>query len=320
MFVRSIDRAEWEAIGMELEDDDRVNGLTEDWLKVGRVCQRLDDERAEKAKRKGRDGVPSQREEAERQRESARVGVGARIAEAYAALEAMLEEEERRRPQAETEKTDLPHATAEDRYHGTTGEGAEQNALSTCGDRTAKDEAEIQIAEPERWDQRFRACQPEIPVIGEASPDGACAIGKKTTADHEESVATDKGVKRTGDSLCLPTLAPETMAVGPECPRESQAEEGGGERPRITGETIRGRSGRKPTDPIPENSAFGPVCPCKTEEMDGGTEESWHDASEEGWETACEEAEDRRGTRRSAFRFVWSRIRSWIVRSRPDSA
>ena len=44
LFVRSIDRAEREAIRIELEDDDEANGLTEDWSKVGRVCQRLDDE------------------------------------------------------------------------------------------------------------------------------------------------------------------------------------------------------------------------------------------------------------------------------------
>ena len=67
-------------------------------MKVGRVCQWLDNERAEKAKRKVRDGVPSQREEAERQRELTRVGVGARIAEAYAALKEMLEEEGGSRP------------------------------------------------------------------------------------------------------------------------------------------------------------------------------------------------------------------------------
>ena len=37
LFVRSIDRAEREAIGIELEEDDGANGLTEDWLKVRRV-------------------------------------------------------------------------------------------------------------------------------------------------------------------------------------------------------------------------------------------------------------------------------------------
>ena len=37
LFVRSIDHTEREVIGIELEEDDRANGLTEDWLKVRRV-------------------------------------------------------------------------------------------------------------------------------------------------------------------------------------------------------------------------------------------------------------------------------------------
>ena len=44
LFVSSIDRAEREAIGIELQEDDGSNGLTEDWLKVGRVCQRMDED------------------------------------------------------------------------------------------------------------------------------------------------------------------------------------------------------------------------------------------------------------------------------------
>ena len=38
LFVRSIDQAEREVIGIELEDDDVVNGLTKDWWKVEQVC------------------------------------------------------------------------------------------------------------------------------------------------------------------------------------------------------------------------------------------------------------------------------------------
>ena len=44
LFIRSIDLAEREAIRIELEQDDGANGLTEDWSKVGKVCQRMDDE------------------------------------------------------------------------------------------------------------------------------------------------------------------------------------------------------------------------------------------------------------------------------------
>ena len=80
LFVRSIDHAEREVIGIELEEDDGVNGLTEDWSKVGRVCQRMDDEQAGKARRKTRDGAPSPQEEGERERSAIRLGFETRIA------------------------------------------------------------------------------------------------------------------------------------------------------------------------------------------------------------------------------------------------
>ena len=43
LFVRSIDRKERMDIGIELEDDDGENGLTEDWAEVERVCRRHDE-------------------------------------------------------------------------------------------------------------------------------------------------------------------------------------------------------------------------------------------------------------------------------------
>ena len=58
---------------------------------------------------------------------AARLGFETRIAEAYAALEAMLEDKERMRLQSEAEGANLPYEMAEDRYDGTTGEGGEQN-------------------------------------------------------------------------------------------------------------------------------------------------------------------------------------------------
>jgi hypothetical protein len=82
LFARSIDQADREAIGIELEEDDGANGLTEDCSKVGRVCQRMDEERAGRARRKTRDGAPSQQEEGARKREAARLSLGARIEEA----------------------------------------------------------------------------------------------------------------------------------------------------------------------------------------------------------------------------------------------
>ena len=64
LFDRSMDRIEQEAIGIELEEDDGANGLTEDWSKVEQVCQRLDKEWSARAKGKTCDAVmPTQSEE-----------------------------------------------------------------------------------------------------------------------------------------------------------------------------------------------------------------------------------------------------------------
>ena len=167
-----------------------MNGLTEDWSKVGRVC------RAGKDRWNACDGAPSPQEESEQKRESARIGMEARIAEAYAALEAMLEDEERRRPQSKAEEAYLPYEMAEDRYHGTTEEGAGQNTLPTCGERTTEDNARIPIVGSESGVWRFQAPQPETPNIGESNPGGVCVIGKKIATDHEEPVAMDKSVNR----------------------------------------------------------------------------------------------------------------------------
>ena len=83
----------------------------------------MDDERAGRARRKTRDGAPSLQEEGEREKAVARLAFETRIAEAYATLEAMLEEEERMRLQSEAEGTNLPCEMAEDWYDGATREG-----------------------------------------------------------------------------------------------------------------------------------------------------------------------------------------------------
>ena len=137
----------------------------------------------------------------------------------------------------------------------------------------------------------------------------------------------DKGEKWKDVSTRLPTLAPEIMTVGPERPCESQEEEGSGERPRIANATMHERNEQEPLEPIPENLAFRATRPRKTEEMEDGSEESRHNANEEGWETTCEEVQERvsaegsgigsrpgRGPDRTAFRFRWSTIQIWIGR------
>ena len=93
-----------------------------------------------------------------------KLDIRARIEEAYAALKAMVKEEERSRPRTEvreleliglTEETDVAHAEVEEQCHGTTGEGAEQDTLSTCQKEPIEDKVEMRIAGTER-DQRFQ--------------------------------------------------------------------------------------------------------------------------------------------------------------------
>ena len=55
-----------------------------------------------------RDDAPSPQEEGEQKKAAARLGFETRIAEAYAALEAMLEDKERMRLQSEAEGANLP--------------------------------------------------------------------------------------------------------------------------------------------------------------------------------------------------------------------
>ena len=84
------------------------------------------------------------------------------------------------RLQSEAEGANLPYEMAEDRYDGTAGEGAEEDALSDNGERTAKYKTEDPIAGMKRKLRQFRAPQPETPDIGESNPGGVWAIGRRT--------------------------------------------------------------------------------------------------------------------------------------------
>ena len=86
----------------------------------------MDDERAGKARRRTRNSTPSPQEEVEWRNAAARLGFEARIAEAYTALEAMLETEERMGLQFEAEGADLPYEKAKYRYDGTMEEGGNE--------------------------------------------------------------------------------------------------------------------------------------------------------------------------------------------------
>ena len=103
LFVRLINRAEREAIGIELKDDDGANDLTEDWLEVERVCRRLDEEQSASGKGKmTRDGASSQQEVGTRREELGKLDVETLVREAYEVLKVMVEEEERSGTQSDS--------------------------------------------------------------------------------------------------------------------------------------------------------------------------------------------------------------------------
>ena len=71
------------------------------------------------------------------------------------------------------DKTKEPYiGTTRRVYIGTTGRGAEQDTLLTCGNRMAEDKAEIPIADSESGVRRSRAQQSGTLAIGEANPGG----------------------------------------------------------------------------------------------------------------------------------------------------
>ena len=101
------------------------------------------------------------------------------------------------------------------------------------------------------------------------------------------------------------------------------------------------KRGQEPSKPIPKTIVVGLVRQRETDEMEEGNEESSHDTSEDGWETACEKAKDvvvmkqeeeangraekdkvrnwhDREPIRSVFCFGWDAIRAWIVQPKPD--
>ena len=112
----------------------------------------------------------------------------------------MVEEEEKSRPRIEArdtgltgipKETNMAHKGIEERYHDTTEEGSEEDALERCRERQVEVNTEISIADMNK-DWRFWARQPKTPNIGEESPCRACAIEGKTATDSKEPVAMDK--------------------------------------------------------------------------------------------------------------------------------
>ena len=144
-------------------------------------------------------------EEGERERAAARLGFETRFAEAYAALEAMLE----------VEGENLPCEMVEEWYDGTTGDGAGQDSLLTRGERTTEDKAKEPIASNKSKVWQFRGPQPETPDIGQSNSGGVWAIERRTTTLRERTVPMDKSTKRKDVLQVFPHLLPRKWQSGP---------------------------------------------------------------------------------------------------------
>ena len=167
LFVKSINRKEREAIGVQLEDDDGANGLMEDWAQVRRVCRQHDKEGVgilsattwpRRDDRKGTicDDVLPPKEESLRRKGWMVHNMEALVREAYESLKLQVEAEgkipteSKPRQMVDEEKVmswqfwvnDVADTKDEVRYNGTTREDVEQATLLSCEGRSAKDKAE----------------------------------------------------------------------------------------------------------------------------------------------------------------------------------
>ena len=167
VFVKSIDLKERKAIGIRLEDDNGGNGLTEDWMKVERVCllhnkrktrfssaitqPMRDDERRMRCNYK----LPPKEESLKRE-DSTILDIEAFIKEAYESLKVQVEAKENLIMESKSIKmvikkeensqqrwsNDMANMKAQVRYDNTTGEGAEQASFLTYGGITVKRKVE----------------------------------------------------------------------------------------------------------------------------------------------------------------------------------
>ena len=135
----------------------------------------------------------------------------------------MVEEQEKSMPRTKPrdtgvigipEEMNVAYDMAKERYIGTTGRGADQDTLPTCGNRMAENKAEISIADSEIGVWWSRARQPDTLDIGEENPGWVCAIGRKTTTDHKKLVAMDKGKNGRTFLRISPHLIPRSWQSG----------------------------------------------------------------------------------------------------------
>ena len=161
MFVKSIDRNERKTIGIQLEDDNGENGLTEDWAKVERVCRQHDKREMRLSstttrptrdvqRRMGCGNKNPLKEESSKREASKELNIEALMREAIMNLKAQVEVEEKlktkpRKMVIDEEETsrqmqtnDAANTKAQVRYDSTMGEGVKQATFSNYGGTTVK--------------------------------------------------------------------------------------------------------------------------------------------------------------------------------------
>ena len=276
LFIKSIDRRERNSIGIQLEDDDGANGLTENWAEVERVCRRHDKRkmgllsttsRPMRNDQRGRTcgNTPPLKEESSKWGDTSVLDIEAFIKEAYESLKVQVEAKEKlimklkpRQMVIKEEETsrqmqtnDAANTKAQIRYDGTIGEGVEQATFSTFEETKVKGKGEDSRAGNTalRVDEHFGThVVSEISSDEGASMNKACVIEecKKCEADVIEVIATKKDIESEmamdesmvdGCFETFSTLVPETWAVASECQRETQATEGGGEKAKVDADT-----------------------------------------------------------------------------------
>ena len=170
MFVRSIDRNERKAIGIQLEDDNAVNGLTNNWDEVERVCRRHDKRKMGFLSTKSwstRDdrsrircgNTPPPKEESLKMEPSTELNIEVLMREALENLKAQVEAEKKikmeskpRRMVIEEEQTSLQmhvnevaNTKAQVRYDDIEREGIEPFTFLSYEEMTVKDKSVVFI-------------------------------------------------------------------------------------------------------------------------------------------------------------------------------
>ena len=253
MFVKSINRNERKAIGIQLEDDD--GGLTEDWTKVERIC-RLHDERKTRfsstttqpmrnvQRRTGCGNTPPLKEESLK-REDSILNIEALIKEALEKLKVQDDAEEKFQKEKNLKQMVIEEeeASQQMRFNVTADTNMAPETFSSCKERLTKNETkELRVANATSSEDKCFGKR----IVSETSSDEgtsmskACMIkgDKKCEAnliteiamknDIESEVAEDESMA-DGCVETFSTLVPETWAVASKRQRETQETEGGGE-------------------------------------------------------------------------------------------